>query len=74
MITNSSSRMINTRGRVVDVNFDEVDMRRAQGWKIVLNNKQDYYFEYDQSIGGHIAPENMEENLEMEDVMPGGFI
>ena len=71
---NGKVHMINLRGRVVEVESWEVDDKRKLGWKIVVNPRQSYYFEYDQSAGGIQAPENLLENIEEADVLPGQYI
>lgn len=40
--------MINLRGRVVRVRKWEVQLCREQGMKMIINPKQEYYYEYDQ--------------------------
>lgn len=67
--------MINVRGRVVRVRKWEVPLCREQGMKIIVNPKQEYYYEYDCEnqrsipINDNIA-ENIEESslLEVEQV------
>lgn len=68
--------MINTRGRVVHVKRWEVPhLKTDQGMKIIVNPKQEYYYEYDQEnqrsipISDNIA-ENISESqlLEIEEV------
>lgn len=43
--------MINTRGRVVWVEESKVPGLRQEGWRIVVNPKENYYPQYDHSTG-----------------------
>lgn len=75
MINNNSvTTMINTGGRVIEVRAEEVELKRGLGWKIVVNPRQPYYIEFDLSAGGRAPNENMMENLELEDILPGRYI
>ena len=63
--------LINPKGRVVFVHNAEVEIRRAQGWKIINNPRQDYYPEWDTSAGGRSAPENIIDDLSDSDILSG---
>ena len=43
--------MINTRGRVVWVDNNKVKEMRDIGWRIIVNPKEKYYPQYDQTVG-----------------------
>lgn len=43
--------MVNTRGRVVWIDEVKVVELRDQGWRIIVNPKERYYPQYDQSTG-----------------------
>lgn len=43
--------MVNTRGRVVWIEEVKVVELRDQGWRIIVNPKEKYYPQYDQSTG-----------------------
>ena len=43
--------MVNQRGRVVWVDEHKVPELRDQGWRIIVNPKEAYYPQYDQTIG-----------------------
>lgn len=68
---NQEITMINTRGRVVRVRRWEMAFCREQGMKVIVNPKQEYYYEYDQEnqrsipISDSIA-ENIEEGSLLE--------
>lgn len=66
-----TTSLINTRGRVIEVPNFEVELRRSQGWRVVHNPKMEYYANYDLSAGGVTPSENMAENLNEVDVLPG---
>lgn len=42
--------MVNTRGRVVWVEEDKVVKLRQEGWRVIVNPKENYYPQYDQSL------------------------
>ena len=42
--------MVNTRGRVVWVEEDKVIKLRQEGWRVIVNPKENYYPQYDQSL------------------------
>ena len=59
--------MINPRGRLTWVNQNELDLRKQQGWKIVVNPRRDYFPEYD--IGSKGFNKNQPQpNLEIDDI------
>lgn len=45
---NEMVTMLNTRGRVVHVKKWEVPLCRQQGMRIIVNPKQEYYYEHDE--------------------------
>ena len=49
--------MINKRGRVVWVEGNKVAALRDEGWRVIVNPKETYYPQYDQS-GGKVVPED----------------
>lgn len=73
-LSTGSQSMINTKGRVVSVAHWEVDSRRTQGWRVIHNPKMEYYPEFDLSVGGHIPSQNIIENLNEVDVLPGADV
>lgn len=43
--------MVNPRGRVIWVDEDRVNQLREDGWRIIVNPKELYYPQYDQTQG-----------------------
>lgn len=43
--------MVNTRGRVVWVEERRIPELRDQGWRIIVNPKETYYPQFDQTTG-----------------------
>lgn len=67
--------MVNTRGRVMRVHPWEVENLRRQGARLIINPREDYYPQYDQSLANSVTltdyiVENVDPNdiLEFEDV------
>ena len=69
--SSGNSLLINTRGRVVEVPAYDVEAKRAEGYRIVVNPQRSYYAEFDVSAGGEPATDNIIENLSTEDILPG---
>ena len=65
----NTQTMISTGGRVVVVPFNDIELKKAQGWKVVINPQRTYYAEYDANSGGITAPDNMTEDLQSEDLL-----
>jgi len=62
---NQEITMINTRGRVVRVRRWEMAFCREQGMKVIVNPKQEYYYEFDTENQRHIPiTDNIAENIE----------
>jgi hypothetical protein len=62
--TNEIITMINTRGRVVRVRRWEVSFCKEQGMKVIINPKQEYYYEYDSENQRSIPlTDNIAENI-----------
>ena len=57
--------MINKRGRVVRVRRWEVPLCKEQGMKIIVNPKQEYYYELDSENSRSIPlTDNLAENID----------
>lgn len=69
-INTSLQPMISLRGSVKDVQRDQVEIKKAQGWKVVNNPKRSYYPEFDQEAGGRSAPETISDDLNDDDTLP----
>lgn len=50
-MTSVSVSMVNPKGRVVWVDEIRVNQLRDEGWRIIVNPKESYYPQYDQSQG-----------------------
>ena len=46
--------MVNTRGRVVWVEESKVRDLREQGWRVIVNPREQYYPQYDQSLNNKV--------------------
>ena len=73
--SNEIINMINTRGRVVRVRRWEVPLCREQGMKIIINPKQEYYYEYDSENQRSIpVTDNIAENIEEGALLEGELV
>lgn len=50
-MTEPQVSMVNVRGRVVWVDESKVSDFRDMGWRIIVNPKESYYPQYDQTLG-----------------------
>jgi hypothetical protein len=51
--------MVNTRGRVVWVEESRIGGLRGEGWRIIVNPKETYYPQYDQTAGGKLKDDEV---------------
>jgi len=66
--------MINLAGSLKEVRPENEALLRTQGWVGVANPRRNYFPEYDRSAGGTKPSDNIIENLETTDILPGGFV
>lgn len=72
---NQEITMINTRGRVVRIRRWEMPYCREQGMKVIVNPKQEYYYEYDQDNQRSIpVTDNIAENIEEGALLEGKLV
>ena len=57
--------MVNTRGRVVWVDEPKVRDLREQGWRIIINPKETYYPQYDQTLGNKVKEDEIGGNTKI---------
>lgn len=66
---NTKITIIGLDGKVRSVPSYMKDELLKKGWRIVINPKREYYFEFDQSIKGNTTPTELE-NVSEVDVLP----
>ena len=66
--------MISTAGSLKETRPDAEPELRSQGWVGVANPRRSYFPEYDRSAGGVKPSNNIIENLEESDILPGAYI
>lgn len=65
-----SITLINPRGRVVEVEEYKAQGLRDQGWRTIVNPKEDYYPQYDQSLG-HVKDDGTNNNTRVIEDLGG---
>lgn len=71
---NNNITMISTDGSLKEVRPEIEQLKRAEGWMGITNARRSYYIEHDRGAGGSKPNQNIIENLNENDVLPGGFI
>lgn len=64
--------LVNTRGRVVEAREWEVETLKAQGCKVIVNPRETYYPQYDQTrADALVMKEVLDDDLEPNDLLQG---
>lgn len=66
--------MISGAGSLKEVTPGMENELRIKGWMGVSNPRRNYFPEYDLSSGGERPSQNIVENLEEVDILPGGYL